>query len=161
MKSITFVRHGKSSWEFDVLDRDRPLKFRGKNDAKRVAEHYKSANTIPEIIYSSPANRALSTCKIFTKIFEYAEDSINIDESLYDFSGEMVLDFIKALPNTQNNIMIFGHNHAFTSITNLSGSQYIDNLPTAGLVKISFNIKDWKSIETGTTDLVIIPKTLR
>ncbi len=161
MKSITFVRHGKSSWEFDVVDRDRPLKFRGKNDAKRVAQHFMESNPIPKNVYSSPANRALSTCKIFVKQFELSEECIAIDENLYDFSGYMVKDFIKDLPNTQDDVMIFGHNHAFTSLVNLMGTQHIDNLPTAGLVKISFDTSDWKTIETGKTDLIIIPKTLR
>lgn len=40
MKEIIFVRHGKSSWEFDVIDRDRPLAARGVKDAKLVAEQF-------------------------------------------------------------------------------------------------------------------------
>ena len=37
MKTIILVRHGKSSWNEQVTDRERPLKIRGVNDAKRVA----------------------------------------------------------------------------------------------------------------------------
>ena len=57
--------------------------------------------------------------------------------------------------------MIFGHNHAFTSISNIFGTAYMDNLPTSGLVKIDFEIEDWKDLKKGVTKLIIIPKELR
>ena len=88
MKTIILVRHGKSSWEYDVSDRERPLKTRGINDAKLVSEKFMSANSIPKYIYSSPANRALSTCKIFMNTFGLSEATIIIKEDLYDFGGE-------------------------------------------------------------------------
>ncbi|WP_299126090.1 histidine phosphatase family protein [uncultured Winogradskyella sp.] len=161
MKQITLIRHGKSSWEFDVSDKNRPLKTRGINDAKLVANQFIKHHNIPEKIYSSPANRALSTCKIFTKIFDLSENSIEVVEDLYDFGGESVINFIKKLPNDCNEIMIFGHNHAFTSISNIFGSTFIANLPTSGLIKLNFDIDHWKDLKKGTTELIIIPKELK
>ncbi len=161
MKSLVLVRHGKSSWKYNVLDRERPLKLRGKNDAKLVASKYLETNKRPEYIYSSPANRALSTCKIFVNTFKLNKNNIKINENLYDFSGYMVMDFIKSLPNNQDEVILFGHNYAFTSISNLLGSTYIDNLPTSGLVKINFETNDWKTLNTGKTVLTLIPKNLK
>ncbi|EDP70047.1 putative phosphohistidine phosphatase, SixA [Flavobacteriales bacterium ALC-1] len=162
MKTIILVRHGKSSWEYDVIDRERPLKSRGINDAKLVANQILKRNVImPNTIFSSPANRALSTCKIFVGLFGLSENSINVVDELYDFGGENVINFIKNLPNDYNEIMIFGHNHAFTSISNIFGSIYIDNLPTSGLVKLNFNIDNWKDLKKGTTEFIIIPKELK
>lgn len=57
--------------------------------------------------------------------------------------------------------MIFGHNHAFTSISNIFGNIFIENLPTSGLVKLNIDIDNWKDLKTGTTDLLIIPKELK
>lgn len=161
MKSITLVRHGKSSWEQDVSDRERPLKTRGVNDIKLVANQFFDRSSIPEIIFSSPANRALSTCKIFTNSLNIAEEHITVVEDLYDFGGESVINFIKSLPNDLSDVMIFGHNHAFTSISNIFGDTYIDNLPTSGLVKLDFEIDDWKDLNKGTTNFIIIPKELK
>ena len=161
MKTIILVRHGKSSWEHDVTDRERPLKTRGINDAGLVVAEFLKKNNIPKHIFSSPANRALSTCRIFTNSFNFTEDSINIIEELYDFGGENVINFVKNLPNEYNDIMIFGHNHAFTSIANGFGDRYIGNLPTSGLVKISFNSEDWKGVENGKTELIIFPRELK
>jgi len=161
MKVIVLVRHGKSSWNFDASDRNRPLKTRGINDANLVASQFVKQNKIPEKIFSSPANRALSTCRIFSRHFNLSEKEIKIVEALYDFGGDSVIEFIRALPNDCDDIMIFGHNHAFTSISNIFGNIFIDNLPTSGLVKIKFEIDNWKDLRKGTTDLIIIPKELK
>lgn len=161
MKSIVLVRHGKSSWEYDVSDVERPLKSRGKNDAKLVANQFVKLSDIPNKITSSPANRALSTCKIFANIFKLSENSFTIENDLYDFGGEKVINFIKNIPNEINSLMIFGHNHAFTSITNIFGDKFIDNLPTSGLVKINFDIANWKDLKQGTTEFILIPKELK
>lgn len=161
MKSIILVRHGKSSWEYDVSDRDRPLKLRGERDAELVANQFNLKGNIPERIFSSPARRALSTCSIFLKTFKLSENSTNVIEELYDFGGESVINFIKNLPNNYDSVMIFGHNHAFTSISNIFGNIFIDNLPTSGLVKLNFEIDNWKDLKKGTTEFVIIPKELK
>lgn len=161
MKTIVLVRHGKSSWEFDLPDAQRPLKQRGIKDAHLVANEFFKSNNVPKHIFSSPANRALSTCKIFVESFNLSENSISIIDELYDFGGESVIRFIKNLPNSVDEIMIFGHNHAFTSIANIFGDKFIDNVPTSGLIKLKFDIDNWQNLRQGTTELVIIPKELK
>lgn len=161
MKEIILVRHGKSSWEHNVSDRNRPLIDRGMSDAKIVAYQLLKKSSIPQHIFSSPANRALSTCMIFSKIIGASENSITVVEDLYDFDGENVINFIKKLPNNYNDVMIFGHNHAFTSISNIFGHIFIDNLPTSGLVKLNIDIDHWKDLKKGTTEFIIIPKELK
>ncbi|WP_458626928.1 SixA phosphatase family protein [Winogradskyella sp. PC D3.3] len=161
MKEIILIRHGKSSWEFDEVDRDRPLKSRGRTDSELVAKALIRKSSIPKVLFSSPANRALSTCKIFAKVFEFSDNQIIVDEDLYDFEGSNVINFIKSLPNDLKAVMIFGHNHAFTSISNIFGDTFIDNLPTSGLVKLNFDVNDWNDVEKGTTEFIIIPKDLK
>ena len=161
MKSIILVRHGKSSWEFDVIDHDRPLKQRGESDSELVAKALKLKDCTPDVWLSSPAKRALSTCEIFEKTLNFTKNQTIVDEELYDFDGESVIRYIKRLSNELNEVMIFGHNHSFTSISNIFGDVLIDNLPTSGLVKINFDIEDWKDLKKGATEFIIIPKDLR
>ncbi|WP_418639026.1 SixA phosphatase family protein [Winogradskyella sp.] len=161
MKEIILIRHGKSSWEHDVTDRERPLKTRGINDIKLVANHFFNSNSVPKIIFSSPARRALSTCEIFMNTLNIAKEQVVVVEELYDFDGRNVIDFIKNLSNEYNEVMIFGHNHAFTSISNIFGDTFIDNLPTSGLVKLKFDINDWNDLKKGITEFIIIPKELK
>ncbi|WP_179376885.1 SixA phosphatase family protein [Winogradskyella wichelsiae] len=161
MKEIVLVRHGKSSWKYDVIDSERPLKQRGIDDSLLVISELCARGAVPSTIFSSPANRALSTCKIFMNFIEIPQNQIIVDENLYDFEGRNVIDFIKRLPNSIDDVMIFGHNHAFTSISNIFGNTYIDNLPTSGLVKLRFDIDDWKDLKKGITEFIITPKDLK
>lgn len=161
MKTLILVRHAKSSWEYDVIDRERPLKKRGLNDAEIISSEFKKTKFIPDAVYSSPANRAYSTCQIFMEKLKIPIEEVTIVEDLYDFGGHSVTGFIKSLNNEIDSVMIFGHNHAFTSISNIFGSEYIDNVPTSGLVKIKFDVKKWDNIKKGKTELVLFPKDYR
>lgn len=161
MKTLILVRHGKSSWEYQVSDKDRPLKERGINDAHLVGAHFKSNISDLDAAYSSPACRALHTAMIVLREFEFPMEDFEVTDELYDFSGSSVSDFVRSLDNDLNKVIIFGHNYAFTNIANQFGSISIDNLPTAGLVQISFAVDDWNSVDRGTTDHIIFPKQLR
>ncbi len=94
MKSITLIRHGKSSWEYDVKDLERPLKARGVQDALLVAKELKSHKFKIDKVFSSPANRALSTSKIVVNELGKNINDIKIVEDLYDFGGDNVISFI-------------------------------------------------------------------
>jgi phosphohistidine phosphatase len=58
-------------------------------------------------------------------------------------------------------VLIFGHNHAFTEIVNVWGDQYIENVPTAGLVQLNFDIDNWRNIVKGKTKTILFPKQLK
>ena len=161
MKALLLVRHGKSSWEYPVSDKDRPLQERGINDALLVSNKINLENIEIDAIFSSPANRALHTCMIFLRQLDFSSDKFRVANALYDFSGDDVLRFIENLDDGLDTVMIFGHNHAFTHIANSLGNTYIDNVPTSGLVHLKFDISKWSSISKGTTQQTIFPKQLR
>ena len=161
MKRLIFVRHGKSSWEYDVGDRDRPLKERGINDAYLVAEHYREYYDNGCTMISSPANRALHTAVIFGRVLDYPVESLRILSSCYDFSGESVLETIRTQDADDKTLFVFGHNYALTSLVNALGDQYVENVPTAGLVELQFKAAHWKDISRGKTIHQIFPKHLK
>lgn len=161
MKRIILMRHGKSSWEYEVSDKDRPLKERGINDAHLVSQEFKKRNTQIDFAFSSPANRALHTSMIFLRNIGFTFQNFRVAEELYDFSGSNVQGFIENLDNKYETVSIFGHNYAFTSLANAWGDQYIDNVPTAGLVQIKFEVNNWTDISKGTTEQISFPKHLR
>ncbi len=161
MKHLILMRHGKSSWDYDVSDKDRPLKERGINDAYLVGKAFNSNSFQIDFAFSSPANRALHTSMIFLRSIGFSLEKFRVNEALYDFSGQSAGQFVKQLDNTLDKVVIFGHNYAFTSLANAWGDKYIDNVPTAGLVHISFQENDWAKISKGTTEQIIFPKHLK
>ncbi|MEN8797615.1 MAG: histidine phosphatase family protein [Flavobacteriaceae bacterium] len=161
MKTLILVRHGKSSWEYEVSDKDRPLKERGINDAHLVGRQYSAEAGDIDAAFSSPACRAMHTAMIVLREFNYEFSDFRVTNHLYDFSGSGVADFVHGLDNQLKKVVIFGHNYAFTNIANQWGDRAIDNVPTAGLVELTFDCDRWADVQKGTTKKVLFPKNLR
>lgn len=159
MKEVILVRHGKSSRDYQgVVDMDRPLTERGISDAALVAMYFAKQSRNPQLVCSSPANRALHTAMIFMDKMGIDPSRVNISKELYNFSPEPVVRFIRNLDQSFNSVMIFGHNPTFTSIANIFGNKPIDNLPTAGAVILKFEVSDWHQINKGLTEIIVFPK---
>ncbi len=110
MKTLSIVRHGKSDWSnYDLADYDRPLKARGFTDAYKMALRYKELGELPQVFYPSPANRALYTSIIFSRVLFNQFDNILIDEDLYLASTRTILNTVMRTPEEYNNIALFGH----------------------------------------------------
>lgn len=161
MKTLYMVRHAKSSWKHDVIDHQRPLKGRGRNDGELVSEHVKDRFDPPQKIVTSDAVRALTTAQYFKQAFGLSDDQFQPTHDLYDFSGRQVMEIIKNLDNGLDRVMIVGHNHAFTSIANMLGSSYIDNVPTCGFIVLEFDTDQWADVTTGKTLATVFPRDLK
>lgn len=147
IKTLVIVRHAKSSWDYDsVEDIDRPLKESGIRNANLVAETLKKKNIQFDAVYSSPANRALHTAVIFSRVLKIADKNIFIHEDLYSESDSAVIQFIKTIPEEFSKVLIFGHNPTFTDLANRFLKQRISNLPTAGAVYLELDCDSWNHI---------------
>ena len=60
MKEIILLRHAKSSWEYDVEDRNRPLSQKGIDRITKTSKQHKNIFENHDYIFSSPANRAFT-----------------------------------------------------------------------------------------------------
>ena len=146
-KSLHIVRHGKSSWDFeDISDIDRPLSPRGINNAYLMAKKLSERKVVPDLFLTSPANRALYTSIIFARILKFPYEKIIIEDNIYMGYNEDLIDLIRNQKDSLSHIFIFGHNPAFTSLANHLMDHYLDNIPTAGVVSLSYNIDSWEKI---------------
>lgn len=161
MKKLILVRHAKSSWEFNVIDHERPLKKRGVKDAYLISNHIKSKALRIDLVLSSDANRAKSTASIFTETLQINPQKFRLNNALYDFSGDHLIHTIKTCDNDIDHLMLFGHNHAITYFVNTYGDKFIDNVPTCGLVIIDFNIERWSNLVKGKTVYSVFPRDLK
>ncbi len=150
MKQFFLIRHGKSSWDEPALsDTERPLKKRGKKDVAVMGKFLRKQNIQPDVIISSPAERALATAKIIAEQTGYEEQKISISEEIYFEGIESILKAVRKMDDKHSLIFVFGHNPDFTELVNHYSEKTIDNLPTSGVAGITFNVKSWKEI-TGT-----------
>ncbi|MDG1824010.1 MAG: histidine phosphatase family protein [Flavobacteriaceae bacterium] len=160
MKTWVMVRHAKSSWEFNLPDRERPLANRGVKDAILVGQELNKHNLHIDQVYSSPAKRAFDTALLMVSELGLSTENIQIEEELYDFMGEQALGFVRSLTDDLHTIMTFGHNDACTQLAQSLGNYVNTNIPTATAVIFHFNVSLWSDIQQ--CDCTSIrPKTLR
>ena len=85
MKKLFLIRHGKSSWSNpDLQDFDRPLNKRGIRDAPFMAKMLVGKGVKPDLIVTSPANRAISTAKQFAAEQGILHDDLVIKHEIYE-----------------------------------------------------------------------------
>lgn len=161
MKKLILVRHGKSSWEEDLPDDERPLKKRGYRDAELVIKAFSGHAPDHLHMWSSHAVRALTTARLFQEGLQIPEEHFEVKKSLYTFDGSSLLKVIRSCDSSIDNLMVFGHNPAMTGVANDLGDQHFSNIPTTGLCIIEFKTEDWKELRHGKTQLYLFPKNLR
>src|SRR5882762_1309950 len=153
MKKLYLVRHAKSSWaDPDMDDFDRPLNDRGTNDAPRMARLLKEQKIVPDRMISSPAVRALSTCKAFAEVLKYDPGKIVTVPKLYHASAETWLNVLSSLKEHKDDediTLVFGHNPGITEFTNELLNISIDDIPTCGIVSATLKIDSWTEIAWG------------
>ncbi|MCB0638913.1 MAG: histidine phosphatase family protein [Lewinella sp.] len=137
MKKIVLIRHAKSSWDHPGLaDHDRPLNQRGLRDAPFMAQMMAGRGWQPDALVSSSAVRARTTAAYFVEALGRPAESLLIEPAIYEASVRTMQDLIGGLDPAWSSVALFGHNPTFTMLANQFTRDFIDNLPTCGIVEI-------------------------
>ena len=161
MKKLILIRHAKSSWKYDVIDHERPLNTRGKKDAHLVSGHLAQLFLKPHMVLISDALRTKNTASIFIENLNMNRSIVHLNHDLYDFSGNHLIRTIKQCSDKAQELMVFGHNHAITFFVNTYGDEFIENVPTCGVVLIEFDIEKWKNLKRGKILKTVFPRDLK
>ena len=160
MKNLLLIRHAKSSWKNpDLDDHDRPLNKRGERDRITMTEFLADSGASIELIRSSSALRAL---RFAEAISESTGVELISDPDLYTFSTDRLVELIRELDDGLNTVAVVGHNPAITLTVNRLTGADLDNVPTAGIAVLSFNLAHWAEADDGKAELVYFqaPKML-
>lgn len=163
MKNLLIMRHAKSDWGSDSqTDFDRPLNERGLKSAPLMGKELARRNKIPGLIISSPANRAKTTAKLAAESCGYNQN-IRFEQEFYFGSIDEILNIIMAVGNEYDTIMTVGHNPTSESlIYRLLKEHRHQQMPTAAVASINFNIDEWNQLKpnSGELEWLIIPREL-
>ena len=148
MKTLYLVRHAKSSWKYPNLDDfERPLNKRGRKNAPFMGNVLKKLKVAPDLVISSPANRAATTARIIAAAINYPLENILYSETIYEFSENALIHVVKQIDDAVNNAMVVGHNPAVNGLANYVGDQPISNIPTCGVFCVELDISSLTKID--------------
>jgi phosphohistidine phosphatase len=154
MKSLILVRHAKSSWKDSSLaDFRRPLNKRGKRDAPYMGKLLKKMGIVPDLVISSPALRAAETAKIICAELGVPEEKIRFDEDIYLAGDDDILETVNSVNENVNTLMLVGHNPGLTDFSNLLSGEFIDNIPTTGIVGLSYDTGKWAELNSSSCSI--------
>jgi len=146
-RTLILVRHAKSDWSTaGQADFDRPLNERGKKDAPEMGRRLKAKGLVPDLILASPAKRAATTAKLVAGAVAYDTSRIQWVDRLYHCPASVFEEVIEEsnIDDAVKTVFIFAHNPGITHFANETAPGLnIDNIPTCGIVALSFEAKHW------------------
>ena len=155
------LRHGKSKRgpEYET-DFGRPLAKRGRRDAASVGEYLAEDDLLPDLILSSPAERARQTTLCCVEAADYM-GQVRFEESLYSSGEDAYLELLWNLDDSVGAVLFVGHNPDTESTIEALSGQYA-RMPTAGLARIDISVESWSEVREGGGQLtwVQLPRDL-
>ena len=160
MKTLTLLRHAKSTWDDPVsTDFDRPLNKRGRRAARTVGRELKSQGLRFDRVVASPALRVIETLDEIAGGYGAPLDP-RYDKRLYLASPAVLLDIIHEADDETERLMIVGHNPGLERLalllTNGEGlrNEVAIKYPTATVAEISLPVRQWRDVTEGIGALV-------
>ena len=160
MKNLYLIRHAKSEWKSNYKnDFDRALNKRGKKAVLTMGNVLKEKKIIPDLILSSSAKRAKLTAKGLAQEIGY-NGTIKFIDTFYLAEPAIILKYIQEVDDIIDTLFLVGHNPEITQLGNIMTDNYIDNVPTLGIVAIELPIEHWRKLKTedGKIKFFIYPK---
>lgn len=163
MKTVFFLRHGKSDWDanFDH-DHERPIATRGQKAARRMGRFLARTGQVPDAIVTSTAVRAKQTLALAMEAGDW-DVPVRESRSLYEDGPVAVLAVIQAEAAAAQSLLLVGHEPTWSSsISRLIGGGAV-RYPTAALARIDFEVASWREVQFGRGELqwLLPPKVLK
>ncbi len=106
----------------------------------------KKLKVAPDLVISSPANRAAMTARVIAAAINYPLEKIRYTETIYEFGENALVDVVKQIDDAANKVMVVGHNPALTAMANTIADQPVSNIPTSGVFCVDLDISSWANI---------------
>jgi phosphohistidine phosphatase len=155
MKTLLLMRHAKSSWDDARLrDIDRPLNDRGRRDVPAMGDRLAKRDIFPDMIMSSPAERASHTATIIAPYVKMPASHIVLADELYMANADIFLSIVQLCDDNVDTLMLISHNPGITQFAGQLTDCPIDHMPTAAIFIANFDVKAWHEVTPGSGEYV-------
>lgn len=170
MKTLTLLRHAKSSWDDPVgRDFDRPLNDRGRRAARTIGRELHAQGMDFDRVIASPAVRVVETLAEAGEAYgrDFAPE---YDPVLYLAGPATLLERVQAVDSSVERLLLVGHNpgleqFALWLIADDGAAlrrELAVKYPTATVAQISLDVAHWAEVAeaTGALTRFIRPRDL-
>lgn len=160
MKTILWMRHGKSDWRADYSgDHERPLAERGIRAARTMGRAIDRVGIFPDLVVTSTAVRARTTAELTCDAVGW-ESEIVQDRGFYETGVDRVLDVIRAhvgdpdpVQDPVDIVLAVGHEPTWSgAVTSLLGGGSV-RMVTAAVACVDLDITRWGELRPGVGTL--------
>jgi phosphohistidine phosphatase len=142
-RTLVLVRHGKSSWDLDVDDHERPLSARGRRDAEAIGRFLSERSLRPDLVYCSTATRTRQTWECAMAGGATAGE-VQYRREIYQAWVPELVKLIRTAPAEINTMLVLGHAPGIPDLveyvcvrTQSTDWKQLDNkFPTSGLALV-------------------------
>ncbi|CRI64940.1 putative phosphohistidine phosphatase, SixA [Thiocapsa sp. KS1] len=168
-RELLILRHAKSDWDSVASsDFERPLTKRGKSDAPKVGAWLYREGLVPDLVVSSPAERAKQTAAKVCKCLDIKKRQILWDTDIYEAEVPKLLSVLGRCSPDAAIVLLIGHNPGLEQLLmHLVGEdlEIPDDgklLPTATVARLEMP-DDWSALPCGSAQLISItrPRSLK
>ncbi|WP_299455311.1 histidine phosphatase family protein [uncultured Microscilla sp.] len=150
-KNLLLLRHAEAvAYAAGKTDHQRPLTPRGTQQAHAMSELLHTQGFVPDLVYSSNAQRTTSTAEIFAQKLNYPTKNIIFDPSIYETMLEVMLDAINKIAPQHQKVLMIGHNPTISYLTEYLTGQSVAGLPNCGIASIVFEAAEWAHVSADT-----------
>lgn len=143
MRHLFLMRHAKAKQgSGDLKDHQRPLNKRGQQQAAAMAMPLWRWQALEGEVHVSGATRTIETLDAIAVQFPDLSltDQAFVDETLYTFDGQVLLAWLKALPDEAERVLVIGHNPALLELAHWLCAEAPVSLPTGGVVHLTLPV---------------------
>jgi len=163
MKTLLVMRHAKSDWGAEFTrDHDRPLNSRGKKAAKLMGRFLTGAGSVPDLVLSSTAVRAVTTAELASDAGKW-RCPITTSRDLYASDADEVLEVLAGVDPAIDCLLIAGHQPTWSDLVGrLIGGGRI-HMPTAAVACVDLPNGGWADVSKAVCVLrwFVTPKMLK
>ena len=162
-KTLYLLRHAHAEQQKqNKSDFDRELDSAGESELEIIAEKALKQGVMPQAVFASSARRTTQTIQLFCSKIGFPVQDIQYSRELYHASVidyRNLLHVLDIIDRDANTVLITGHNPTISDAAAWFGKKLLLELPTAGLVKITFDSDTWAEAgpETGKVVFTLFP----
>jgi phosphohistidine phosphatase len=147
-RRLTLMRHGQAEWRSgEAGDFSRALNRRGLAEAADVLKRYADLPLQPDLIITSPAQRALQTAELAARALGLSAHQLLRDEKLYLAEPEDILQVVRATGPRIAHLMLVGHNPGITEFARqLAPADALPTFETGATCSMFVDIGNWNEL---------------